>query len=66
MRHLLYLHGKIGAGGPTATRVGPALDFAAVVEASGARYFSPVPGLRQQRLEKAARGQTATTSPMNT
>jgi SAM-dependent methyltransferase len=54
MRHLLYLHGKTG-GGPTATRVGPALDFAAKVEASGARYFASVPGLRQ-RLEKL-RGQ---------
>ncbi|MCO5070373.1 MAG: class I SAM-dependent methyltransferase [Rhizobiaceae bacterium] len=50
MRHLLYLHGKT-SGGPTGTRVGPALDFAAKVEASGSRYFQSVPGLKQ-RLEK--------------
>ncbi|WP_274630037.1 class I SAM-dependent methyltransferase [Arvimicrobium flavum] len=49
MRHLLYLHGK-SSGGPTAGRVGPALDFVGKVEESGARYFKATPGIKE-RLE---------------
>ena len=50
MRHLMYLHGK-AKGGPTGSRLQPALDFVESMQKSGAAYFRSVPGLAE-RFEK--------------
>lgn len=50
MRHLMNLHGK-AQGGPTGSRLQPALDFVESMQKSGAAYFRSVPGLAE-RFEK--------------
>jgi hypothetical protein len=50
MRHLMYLHGK-AQGGPTGSRLKPAIDFVETIQKAGAAYFRAVPGL-PERLEK--------------
>jgi SAM-dependent methyltransferase len=46
MRHLMYLHGK-AQGGPTGSRLQPALDFVDAIQKSGAAYFRSVTGLAE-------------------
>lgn len=50
MRHLMYLHGK-AQGGPTGSRLQPALDFVESMQKSGAAYFRSIPGM-DQRLDR--------------
>jgi SAM-dependent methyltransferase len=47
MRHLMYLNGK-AQGGPTGSRLQPALDFVDAIQKSGAAYFRSVTGLAEQ------------------
>lgn len=49
MRHLMYMHGKV-QGGPTATRLQPALDFIEKIQKSNALYFRSNP-LLEKRFE---------------
>ena len=50
MRQLMYMHGK-NQGGPTATKLDPALDFIGKMIEAGAGYFRAVPALKE-RYEK--------------
>lgn len=47
MRHLMYLHTK-NSGGPTASRLQPALDFLAQMSEKNARYFLANPGVKER------------------
>jgi len=50
MRHLMYLHGK-ARGGPTASRLEPALAFVDQMQQAGAGFFRANPGL-QERFDR--------------
>jgi SAM-dependent methyltransferase len=45
MRHLMYLHGK-AQGGPTITRLDPALEFIGKMIEADAKYFATNPSLK--------------------
>lgn len=47
MRHLMYLHGK-AKGGPTISRLGPALAFVDQMQQSGAAFFRANPGMKER------------------
>src|SRR5690606_23081881 len=60
LRHLMYLHGK-STGGPTATRLQPALEFTKELIEKGALYFAANPSLksRVERMESMPRNYLA-------
>lgn len=60
LRHLMYLHGK-STGGPTATRLQPALEFTKELIEKGALYFAANPNLksRVERMESMPRNYLA-------
>ena len=47
MRHLMYLHGK-AKGGPTVSRLEPALAFVDQMQQAGAAFFRVNPGLKER------------------